>query len=606
MEQTRLFHASEGEREAKKPPRSNPRPELICRKTPQHWEVVLVADQAVRVDAVIQQNEELEGVNGQWLVRSFAENISISLTASDRLDVPLAGDKPLIFKLNKQGDDVGRHVASVTRGHFLVIARRELKRMGHEQFAPEACSDPGFRAHFFCKDGNESEIDRLGFEGTEIPLSGSHFSIEGQRIFDDSDEGDLFGGQPPSFNASANVLWARVGEEQPDGWAKNFKPQEAGLSDVLDGRQGRFFVRAYDSEGRLLDSVQFRYLRALKGIQVNGAPYCQHTLLLPDPTGHPVAKVQFTGNAKVDISDISSGAASSEGDTLEAQPTPDGDDFQCRLEAEGCQVCTRVTLPRIWWRVDRGPDVEGAWGDRPLQMSRQEFQKLAKTKASVQLRVPKRIRSVYVGFDGEENRPSYPSRNGCVTLPLADFTDYAQIAGPLTSGARFNVQFDEAGQEPLCLVRVSADPPPEVVWFCCEPTTIDRGDQATLRWRARNAASVSVVIEPSIGEVGTTGELVVAPKATTTYTLKVSSPGLPVATRRVTARVRLPPSSDETLSAHVRCGRGWRPGKGFSARELRSAGLPASGGRQRSVPRDPRRRSSHWRNVETLRRWMNA
>ena len=62
----------------------------------------------------------------------------------------------------------------------------------------------------------------------------------------------------------------------------------------MDDRQGRFFVRVYD-DARLLDSGEFRYLRNLKEIRVNGEPYTEHTILVPASTGHPPTKVRFIG-----------------------------------------------------------------------------------------------------------------------------------------------------------------------------------------------------------------------------------------------------------------------------------------------------------------------
>jgi hypothetical protein len=55
-----------------------------------------------------------------------------------------------------------------------------------------------------------------------------------------------------------------------------------------------------------------------------------------------------------------------------------------------------------------------------------------------------------------------------------------------------------------------------VVAFSASPTTIDAGGSSTLRWTVTNASEVALV---NVGVVGGTGSRVVAPGATTTYTL---------------------------------------------------------------------------------------
>jgi len=442
--------------------------------------------------------------------------------------------------------------------------------------------------------------------------------LTGKRIFDDSDEGDLFVQGPPLLEASSGVVWARVGQEREGGWrGENFKPAEKPLADVLGDRQGRFFVRVYDArEGRLLDSDQFRYLRALRDILVNGTSYSQKTLLLPPPSGHRPTEVRFAGDHDTVIRPIPPSEAEfvevSEG-VLVARPTPDADDISFGLEADGGRVDIRLRLARVWWRIVRSTDQDhGEWRDKPLLSSRAEFQKLAAENAEVRLRVPRRIKSVEVAFDHEDG-PYYSSRKGDVRLPLADFMDHQQIDERLFNDGLLNARFGEPGlrdqddRVTLCLVRVVADPLPEIVSFHCEPGTVESGDQATLRWKIRNAEEgVNVAIEPAIGAVEPLGDISVVLSETTTYTLKLTAPGMADLTRQVTARVRSRPEGVQKPIACVWRARGWRPGKGFSQRELHAAGLPAAVAKRRSIPIDPRRRSEHSPNVKALRRLMGG
>jgi peptidoglycan-associated lipoprotein len=65
---------------------------------------------------------------------------------------------------------------------------------------------------------------------------------------------------------------------------------------------------------------------------------------------------------------------------------------------------------------------------------------------------------------------------------------------------------------------------PVVSAFEVEPSTIERGQAATLRWKVTGSAT-DIKIEPGIGAVNAAGSRQVFPGNTTTYTLSVSGPG---------------------------------------------------------------------------------
>jgi len=78
-------------------------------------------------------------------------------------------------------------------------------------------------------------------------------------------------------------------------------------------------------------------------------------------------------------------------------------------------------------------------------------------------------------------------------------------------------------------------PPAFIRELSAEPaTTAAPGAEATLRWEASNAYSLT--IEPDVGVVATRGAQRVTPLVTTTYTLTATGPGSP-ATRTVTVTV---------------------------------------------------------------------
>ena len=67
-------------------------------------------------------------------------------------------------------------------------------------------------------------------------------------------------------------------------------------------------------------------------------------------------------------------------------------------------------------------------------------------------------------------------------------------------------------------------PAPVVGQFSAEPTSIERGQSATLRWEVTGDAT-SVTIDQTIGSVQNTGSRRVFPSTSTTYTLTATGPG---------------------------------------------------------------------------------
>src|SRR6266849_1525667 len=64
---------------------------------------------------------------------------------------------------------------------------------------------------------------------------------------------------------------------------------------------------------------------------------------------------------------------------------------------------------------------------------------------------------------------------------------------------------------------------PAVAQFSAEPSSIERGQAATLRWSVTDATTVG--IEPGLGTVQSTGSRQVFPSNTTSYRLTATGPG---------------------------------------------------------------------------------
>jgi peptidoglycan-associated lipoprotein len=88
-----------------------------------------------------------------------------------------------------------------------------------------------------------------------------------------------------------------------------------------------------------------------------------------------------------------------------------------------------------------------------------------------------------------------------------------------------------------------APPPPAAApsaSLTAEPSSIERGQSATLRWSSQNATDLD--LQPSIGRVDAQGSRSVSPTESTTYTLSVRGPGGSAqATARLTVTAPPPP-----------------------------------------------------------------
>ena len=580
-------------------------PELVYRMTPDSAtrEVVLVADKEFLLEAVIQNKVNLNSSDQECVIPSLHESLEVRYGNGQRRKYLLVCDKPLIFKLKKNWTGQGRSATQVTTGHFIVLAPANWKRKGQIPVEPHVCNDTKFRAHYFYRDNDSPDDGSFGFLEYDLsPCSG--IELTGKRIFDDSDEGDLFVGDPPCLILETDVPWARVGVEAKNGWGRTFSPKDESLPDVLNGREGRFFLRIYGSDARMLDSTDFRYLRNLKQILMNDAPYLQEHVLMPKPTGYTDTMIRFDG-----IRDISILQKLSD-ETLETEvqksvvaipPTPDADRQSYLLKSKSESVKVVLQLPRIWWRIAKYGSHPGKWVDTPIVMTREEFRGYAHSKNVLHV-LSKRFKSVSVGFDeGASQLYRRKLAEDTITIPLVHFADYEEIRERRYVDVSFNVIL--AGKT-LPLIRIAADSYPKITSFKSEPTTIYAGQKVILSWATKYAEHTRISINPSIGTVESDGSCTVEPTNTTTYTLTLS--GFTFCDQKRTITVTVLPASGDLVALVSRGGRGWRVGKGFSCTELANAGLTLHQATERSMPTDKRRQSSHPTNIVAIRRFLNV
>ena len=447
-------------------------PELICRRYPgdTHYEIELDVKE-YKVTGVYQNGKSLTREANRYKLSNYSGHLDIKYENGNPYGIPLFNDnKPLIFKLNKEWDGIGRRLKGVTRGYFLVFAPSEWRWGGKPLHNPELCSNGTFKAHFVYRDDEEDLPDF--YEGSIrhiLPIKDA-IKLSGEPLFDDSHHGPLHTGDVPNLKHPDNITWIRVGDEYPGSWkGENFKPDEADLEEMLAGRQGRFYIRIYDEKIDLLDGIDFRYQQSLKKILINGNLYTQDTVLLPDlAKGHSSARLQFidmTGRSiqpslKKDNPYVT---VNIESGIVLVKPHPDADKIVCSLSTDRNQADITINLPRIWWRLKN----DKKWRDIPWEFTRTEFLKKSKEDVIVKLRLPSNIECVKVGFDQKLDR-SYPKRKILkndyteLDLNMGAFKFNKLLHEHIDTDISLNIQC--LGREfttPLItLVQVSRDPDP--------------------------------------------------------------------------------------------------------------------------------------------------
>ena len=579
------------------------RTRIVCRKNAGSWGIAVIPAAGVVVRGESDDQSDVEG--GEFAPAAFRSVALIEDEGGGRSErVPLNVDEPMVFRLGADWQGEGRKVGGVGIGHFIVIAPAGWKRLGDVPVEPEVCVDSEYRAHFFFGSrGNGRPVE--GFE--ERGVSSSVIVLNGDRVFDDSDQGELFLGEPPVLKAPGMAL-ARVGEEGKDGWGETFDLDEGrSLADVLGGREGWFFVRVYrEGVGVEADSAHFRYIPSLREIRMEGQVYDADTLMVPGPRGHAAVGVEIVGDGRAaaiaDVMVDGSLELGCDGRRIECPADPAATKLEIKVAGERGVVDVVVEMPRVWWRLSVPGETPGQWLDRALRMTRKDFRSLGLAGAEIRIDVPDRVQRVGIGF-GVEGATNYSAtksgrRRGCV-VPLRNFVDHEEIDRRLYRDAALSAVF--AG-DTVELLEIAADPLPRIVEFTVGRNRVSPGDTVAVRWRAENCGGVTVSLGPDVGQVDSEGSREIQVEHSTTVALTLSAVGMEDVVEGRVIEVVEPDVIDRSeLVPRAKAAGSWRRAKGFSLREV-SALRGAEG---LGIPVDRRRRSKHAVNVTALERCVN-
>jgi hypothetical protein len=420
-----------------------PRPELVCWKEGMAWVVGVevpdeLAEQDLRVlDGKGNDLEEDQVHELRWPLMDPLGPVTVRWSDGAAIEAERRFDasRYRAFKVVKSGVS-GRRVSRVTRGHYVVIAPRALTRDeavgGTAPVAPENVipEQAGILAHHLLveEETDELMLGRSGTASVEVrPYTATAYKLLGHRIEDaHTRAGALFGREPPRLRVEgvAEPALFVVGVEGPSIGRRS--RQVATSFDELrhwldDEQPGWFFVRAYDANDELLESLDFRYARDLEAIEID-----EHSPL-PSPQGHRPVKVVLRVAPGVVVSPVdgppeitSLDSAPAEGVFLPARPDAARATWRMRLGA-GNGVEVVVHAPRVWWAFTADGDEEKphAWTDGVQPLSTDDLLPTSPMRLSVLLPEPGWADEVSVGFrDGLPRRVPVPRSERVLHYPL--------------------------------------------------------------------------------------------------------------------------------------------------------------------------------------------
>jgi len=437
------------------------KPEIICWNERWRWIVGIEVPEEFESLSITQNSEVLEQDNSEevrYPLHYIEGTVKVAWTEGEK-DIPIMkeGRNYLIFKMRRDWKGLGRLVNRPTSGYYLAIVPKEWKRdeemSGGAPVAPENVQLDGYKAHFFGPRQNGDTpiafIDANG-ERIQVEFGSSHFQLVGNEIFDSSDDmGSLFGEEPPRIKTIDEREWNNVrvvvvGEEGSgrSRWRMQFFPQEGAneqhMPDELTNRRGGwYFIRIYDKDDDLLESMDFRFIAGLRDIQI------MNSECLPEPVGYNDVTVQFIHQANCKVEPAGEEIYHALTIRLENDftiatipPDPIYDKTHWILSDRSAKVKVTILVKRVWWYVGRLGVVPANWTDKTVSLSRKHF--TAITDKALWLKFPRKrwLTKIEVGFDRTKaDIINVEVEKKEISVPLRDFCTKEEIGNTLVEFA---------------------------------------------------------------------------------------------------------------------------------------------------------------------------
>jgi len=427
------------------------KPEIVCWNEGWKWIVGIEVPEETEILSVAQNEELLEQNNtdeSRYHLKHAEGSVKVTWTGREK-DIPLVGvgRDYFIFKMRKDWKGLGRLVRYPTTGYYLAIIPQEWKRdeavSDSAPVKPESVQLIGYKAHFFHQEQN-TVIGFITANGKRIRVKsgGPCFQLVGGEIGDASEDmGPLFGEQLPCIqmlneNGWSNIGVIVVGEEgsSRNRWRTQFIPQvgtekQKLPEEIANWRGGWYFVRIYDNDDNLLESMDFRFLTALNDIRIEISDF------FPGPNGYDNVTVQFlhqtdckTELMDEDIKHTLEIRCERRQTIVVIPPKPDCDKSHWILRESDAKIEVTVLVERIWWAFGVIGVTPTNWVDSPIILTRKDF--TAITDKAIWVRLPRLrfVRKINVGFDRIKSRSfQVEVEKKELVIPLRDFCDAKEI-----------------------------------------------------------------------------------------------------------------------------------------------------------------------------------
>ncbi len=448
--------------------------ELVCLKRGRQWLVAVEVSQELLKKGRLQlyQNDSLvdqiESEDNLWYLNQVNEDILVNWEYASKW-LKLGGQPYLVFKLTGHDEAYGCHVRSPSQGSYLVIAPQSWQRdedlSGSAFVAPEPTSLTGYQAHFFVLEkGDDSQIAFLSDDNKPLVIQQkkAQFQLTGVRI-DDSEKriGPLFGKENPRMSVPNKRVWEDVGMvivgEEGRGrkkWREELKLKVEDKEQELKTRgSGWYFVRVYDKNDELIESMDFRFVRSLRAIKI------RHHGPVPSDYQHKPATAELIhcGGLKIQPGHIREQSLrinhSDEEVVIEIPAHQNFDRTKWLLSDEDRrQVPITILVPRIWWVIGDEETEPSDWCCASLKARGSDFK--ATSNKALWVRFPNQswVKSVLAGFDysrAKQYRVKVTEQT--VAIPFRDFCDSEEIGSLGSPPVKIWFQYEDNEYELVSL-----------------------------------------------------------------------------------------------------------------------------------------------------------
>lgn len=412
--------------------------DIICWDDSQ-WFIGLELHRRLRNVEVFQGGRRLNPCNyyNTRFVLENQEEIKIVFNGEERIfPSPLGKEKYYIFKMKKDWASPGRLVSTINKGNYIIMTPNDWIRdeeLNPAPFGEDFVGCWGLTAHYFYINRN-SKVSFTTAEGKKVDIKiNDYIELEGEQIIDDSDMGPLFIHEVPVLKVSSEDYWDSVsviiiGREGrgTNRWKIEFKPARVcapKLPKKLEERAGGwYYLRIYDQDERLRESLDFRYSKGLH--EIITPPYCS-----PSSNGYKPVQIEFYCAANCDVipekhSDLMR-IENSDIITYEIPPSSLYDQTDWVIVDGGFKISVRIILDRIWWVVDSKSKSlnDFTWQAQALLLAPEDFYATSDKVIWIKVTKPPKSRKIQLRLSGTFYRNYSIPVDNLVKIPLSDFTD---------------------------------------------------------------------------------------------------------------------------------------------------------------------------------------